>query len=132
MFELTDAIGQGDRQRALVALGALLDQRQSSVGVVMMLARHVRQLAVAQAGLQNRMPKGELGKLLGVPPFVVDKLATQARSFKATALDRAIRRLAEADFALKGGRPMLKTLGRDLGDRVVLDRLVAELLAMSG
>jgi DNA polymerase-3 subunit delta len=131
VFELTDAIGQGDRQRALVALGALLDQRQSSIGVVMMLARHVRQLALAQAGLDKRLPKGELGKLLGVPPFVVDKLATQARRFQPVALDRAIRRLAEADFALKGGRPMLKTLGRDLGDRVVLDRLVAELLVMS-
>ena len=131
VFELTDAIGEGDRTRALAALGALCDQRQSSIGVVMMLARHMRQLALAHAGQAERMPKGELIKLLGVPPFIVDKLTAQARRFSPAAFDRAFRRLAEADYALKGGRPMLKTLGRDLGDRVVLDRLVSDLLAMA-
>ena len=128
VFELTDAIGDGNRTRAMVALGALFDQRQSSIGVVMMLARHVRQLAAAREAMRQRVPNSELPRLLGVPPFIVDKLASQARRFSDDHIDRALRRLHEADFALKGGRPALKTLGRDLGERVILDRLVADLL----
>ncbi len=129
VFELTDAIGEGDRPRALAALGALTAQRQSSIGVVMMLARHVRQLVTAREGLRQRVPQGKMASLLGVPPFIADKLAAQARRFTEDDLDRALHQLHQADFALKGGRPALKTLGRELGDRIVLDRLVDDLLS---
>ncbi len=128
VFELTDAIGQGDRMRALTALAALFDQRQSSIGVVMMLARHVRQLVLANNAMRRRVPKSDMARALGVPPFIVDKLLGQARRFSPAALDRAMIQLAEADFALKGGRPLTKTLGRELGDRVVIDRLVNDLI----
>src|SRR5262249_26565094 len=46
VFELTDAIGAADRPRALAAVASLIDQRESAVGVVIMLARHIRQLAL--------------------------------------------------------------------------------------
>src|SRR5262245_16550892 len=46
VFELTDAIGAADRSRALAAVASLCDQRESAVGVVVMLARHVRQLTL--------------------------------------------------------------------------------------
>jgi DNA polymerase III subunit delta len=131
VFELTDAIGLGDRPRALTALAALFDQRQSAIGVVMMLARHVRQLAMAHASIQQRQPKAELARSLGVPPFIVDKIVAQARRMSAASLDRALSRLAETDYALKGGRPLMKTLGRDLGERILLGQVLDELLRAS-
>jgi DNA polymerase-3 subunit delta len=129
VFELTDAIGEGDRRRALTALAALFEQRQSPIGVVLMLARHVRQLAIASSALRDRLSKADVARELGLPPFIADKLVAQARRFAPEALDRALARLAETDFQLKGGAPMIKTLGRELGERVLLDRLVGELLA---
>ena len=130
VFELTDAIGDGDRVRALTALASLFDQRQSAIGVVIMLARHMRQLSATHEAVRARLPRRELPGAIGAPPFVVDRLMGQARRFPATAVDRSLCLLAEADFALKGGRPMTKTLGRELGDRIIIDRVVGQMLDM--
>jgi DNA polymerase-3 subunit delta len=135
VFELTDAIGAADRVRALAAVASLCDQRESAVGVVVMLARHVRQLSLLHALRAQNAPRGEWASRIGVPPFVIDKLLAQARSFAPAALASATRRLAEADRALKGDitldsrdatftGPQMKALGRDLGERVILERVV--------
>jgi DNA polymerase-3 subunit delta len=143
VFELTDAIGAADRVRALAAVGSLCDQRESAVGVVVMLARHVRQLALVHTLRAANTPRGEWASRLGVPPFIVDKVAAQARAYSPAALAAAIRRLAEADRALKGDQtlttdlhaftgPQLKALGKELGERVILERTVDEIVQLAG
>jgi DNA polymerase-3 subunit delta len=135
VFELTDAIGAADRVRALAAVTALCDQRESAVGVVVMLARHVRQLAALHGLRRQQVPRSDWARVLGVPPFIVDKLVAQAKSFRPDALATATRLLAEADRALKGditldgktatfSGPQLKALGRELGERVILEQVV--------
>jgi DNA polymerase-3 subunit delta len=144
VFELTDAIGAADRPRALAAVAALCDQRESAVGVVVMLARHVRQLSLVYTLRETNAPRPSWGQLLGVPPFVVDKLIAQARSYTPRALAAATQRLANADRALKGDitlssmittaasgvagggftGPQIKALGRDLAERIILERVV--------
>ncbi|MBV8762168.1 MAG: DNA polymerase III subunit delta [Deltaproteobacteria bacterium] len=135
VFELTDAIGAADRARALAAVAALCDQRESAVGVVVMLARHIRQLSLLHHMRTSQVPRGEWAGRIGVPPFVVDKLIAQARSYTPRALAAATRRLAAADRALKGDitltadtspftGPQMKALGRDLGERVILESVV--------
>ena len=128
VFELIDAIGAGDRRKALEAVAALFEHRQSAIGMVVMLARHVRQLATVRAGLARSASKGELARAAGVPPFIVDKLAVQARRFSEQSLDAALARAAEADVALKGFVPGTRILGRNLADRVIVERLVTSLL----
>ena len=128
VFELTDAIGAADRGRALGAVAALVDQRQSPIGVVSMLGRHIRQLSLYRAGMKSGMGKQELARLLAVPPFVVDKLGRQADRFPDAALDRAIAALSLADRALKGEREAGKTLGRGLTDRLLLEDVVQKLV----
>jgi DNA polymerase-3 subunit delta len=131
VFELTDSIGAGELDRALAAVAALCDQRQSAIGVIVMLARHMRQLGKAQVALHRGARKGELSRELGVPPFIADKIAGQSRRYSARAIGRALERLAEADRALKGYTQVTRTLGRDLGERVILDRVVTELVTLS-
>ncbi len=128
VFELTDAIGEADLPRALAAAVALCDQRQSAIGVVVMLARHMRQLGLCHAGRAERLPKGDLARLVGAPPFVVDKLVRQTARYSADAVERALVELSEVDRALKGQRPMSRTLGRDLTERVLLEGLVRDLV----
>ena len=143
VFELTDAIGAADRARALAAVAALCDQRESAVGVVVMLARHIRQLSLLHHMRTAQVPRNEWASRIGVPPFVVDKLIAQARSYTPGALASATRRLAAADRALKGDitlssdtspftGPQLKALGRDLGERVILESLVDGIVELSG
>jgi len=81
--------------------------------------------------------------MLGVPPFVVDKLIAQARSYSPRMLAAATQRLANADRALKGDitltstvtgasggasggftGPQIKALGRELAERIILERVV--------
>lgn len=145
VFELTDAIGAADRPRALAAVASLCDQRESAVGVVVMLARHMRQLSLVYTLRETNVPRPNWGQLLGVPPFVVDKLIAQARSYSPRALATATQRLANADRALKGDitltstitsagggaaggggftGPQIKALGRDLAERIILERVV--------
>lgn len=146
VFELTDAIGEGRLPAALAAVSSLCDQRQSAIGVIAMLARHVRQLALVHAGQARRASKGELAQLVGAPPFIVDKLAQQARRYAPGALAEAEALLTAADRALKGmpldpargetiegiSGTSVKTLGRQLGERVILERLVVEIVGLAG
>ncbi len=142
VFELTDAIGAVDRPRALAAVASLCDQRESAVGVVVMLARHVRQMAMLHKLRAANVPRPQWPQLVGVPPFVVDKLLAQARRYSPESLATATQRLAIVDRALKGDitlttqhlafgsaagtwtGPQMKTLGRELGERVMLERAV--------
>lgn len=149
VFELTDAIGAADRPRALAAVAALCDQRESAVGVVVMLARHIRQLSMLHTLRASNTPRPQWGSAIGVPPFVVDKLIAQARSYTPAALSIATQRLAMVDRALKGDitlsslpdpsgapaamftGPQIKALGRELGERVMLEHVVDGIVALA-
>src|SRR5690606_7831971 len=105
----------------------------SAVGVVVMLGRHVRQMALVHALRAAKEPRGAWASKLGVPPFIVDKIAGQAKAYSPTALATATQRLAMADRALKGDitlidtmftGPQIKALGRELGERVILEHVV--------
>ncbi|MGN6105438.1 MAG: DNA polymerase III subunit delta [Kofleriaceae bacterium] len=143
VFELTDAIGAGNRARALAAVASLCDQRESAVGVVVMLARHIRQMALVHALRAANTPRNEWGPKLGVPPFIVDKIASQARAYSPEALASAVRQLAFADRALKGDQtlttqlhpftgPQMKALGKELGERIILEHVVDEIVRLAG
>ncbi|NVB79393.1 MAG: DNA polymerase III subunit delta [Kofleriaceae bacterium] len=142
VFELTDAIGAADRPRALAAVASLCDQRESAVGVVVMLARHIRQLSLLHVMRTTNVPRPEWASRVGVPPFVVDKLVAQARSYTPDALAQATQRLATADRALKGDitlttqtspwtGPQLKALGRELAERVILEQVVDGIVGLA-
>ncbi len=142
VFELTDAIGSADRVRAMVAVASLCDQRESAVGVVVMLARHIRQLTLCHVMRDQNIPRSAWASRIGVPPFVVDKLTAQARSYSPAALATATQRLATADRALKGDitldirsapwtGPQLKALGRELAERVILEQVVDGIVGLA-
>lgn len=149
VFELTDAIGAADRGRALAAVSSLCDQKESAVGVVVMLARYVRQLSLLHVLRTGNVPRPQWAQVIGVPPFVVDKLMAQARAYTAEALALATQRLATVDRALKGDQtltsqpdaygaggmawtgPQMKTLGRELGERVMLEQVVDGIVALA-
>jgi DNA polymerase-3 subunit delta len=123
VFELCDAVSEGNRRRALVAVAKLMEQKESSVGVAIMLARHFRQVFLARELTERR--EGDLARALGVPPFAVDKLVAHGKRVSAQALPRAYRMLARADRDLKGSAKSA------LGERIILERLVSGLADLS-
>ena len=104
VFELVDAIGDRKPERALSLARSLLSAREEPLRINSMLARHVRQLLAMRAHLHLKTPQNELASAVGAPPFVVRKLAAQARRFRGAELERALARLSLADVELKSSR----------------------------
>ncbi|MEM1025146.1 MAG: DNA polymerase III subunit delta [Myxococcota bacterium] len=120
VFDLVDAIGTRDRAKAIELLHRLMNaQREPGLRLLAMVARHVRLLLRAQAHLASRGEPRELPSVLGLPPFLADKLARQARSFGRAQLVVGHARIKRADRLLKSSR---------LSDLRVMERLALELM----
>jgi DNA polymerase-3 subunit delta len=122
VFELCNAVGEGQRERALEALGSMLSARESGVRIVAMLARHVRQLWSAQTLMAKRASKFDVQQELGIPPFFVDGIMDQARRFDRAAFERMHGALYQADKLLKSSR---------LDDARLLEQLVLQLVPIT-
>jgi DNA polymerase-3 subunit delta len=118
VFELCNAVGQGNRARAFAALGSMLQAKESGVRIVAMLARHTRQLWTAHTLLAKRMSKYDLASALGVPPFFVDDIAQQAQRLDPATFRSWHSALFNADKNLKSSR---------LDDERILEGLILTL-----
>jgi DNA polymerase-3 subunit delta len=124
-FDLTDQLIARDRRRALDTLRKLLDDGAEPIALVGLLASNFHRLALAKDLMSRGAPNDEVFRLVPMPQGKrADFLAT-ARRADSEELARRIRRIAEADLAIKtslGG-------GGDRGARVQLEMLVCELSA---
>ena len=94
-FAIADLAIEGRRYEALEQLRFALDTGVAPVLIVSAFATGLRRLGkVAAAGGNTRD--------LGLPPWQVDKLRKQARSWNPARLSAALRSVAAADAAVKG------------------------------
>jgi len=127
LYELTDAISQRDRTRALLLLHGLLNAsdggEDAAVGHLYMLARTFRQmLIILEKNVRDsRAIWAVLWQGFRMPPFAAEDLIRQARRYKSRReLTRALRLVAKADLELRSS-PANKLL--------VLERLILALAA---
>jgi DNA polymerase-3 subunit delta len=127
LYELTDAISQRDRTRALLLLHGLLNAsdggEDAAIGHLYMLARTFRQmLIILEKNVRDsRAIWAVLWQGFRMPPFAAEDLIRQARRYKSRReLTRALRLVAKADLELRSS-PANKLL--------VLERLVMALAA---
>ena len=104
IFELTDAVGMGERDRALTVLARMFAETSAGeIGqanaALAMLIRQMRLVFVAKSAGGN---PSRIASMAGVPPFVARKLAGQARSIDDRRLRKAYAGLARLDRDLKG------------------------------
>jgi len=125
LYELTDAISQRDRTRALLLLHGLLNAsdggEDAAIGHLYMLARTFRQmLIILEKNVRDsRAIWAVLWQGFRMPPFAAEDLIRQARRYKSRReLTRALRLVAKADLELRSS-PANKLL--------VLERLVLAL-----
>lgn len=104
IFELVDAIGNGQPPKALALLEELLGRREEPIRINAMVARHFRLLLGARIHLYLGTDPGELPGILGVHPFVAKKLLSQCRRFRGRVLEDSLSRLTEVDYELKSSR----------------------------
>ena len=120
VFNFLDAVGDGDRLKAVVAGKKLLADGNPPEYLVHMLAWHYRQLIkgreLIDSGLSPQKAAEQMGKRY---PALRDKFARHIRRATEERLIRSMRTLSACDLELKRGR---------IPDGIVLDRLVLDLL----
>ena len=101
VFDFADAVGRNDRARALYCLANLLDQGQNEIGIIALVARHVRILRTMIEGLREGLSGARLASKAGVSPYFVRDYSDQARLWTPTKIDQTLEALFDTDRALK-------------------------------
>jgi DNA polymerase-3 subunit delta len=123
-FELTDRLIARDRRRALETLSKLLDDGAEPVMLIGLLASSYHRLALAKDLMSRGAAEQEVFRVVNMPFNQRKEFLATARRADSDELARRIRRIAEADLAIKTS---LGGSGR--GARVQLEMLVCELSA---
>ncbi len=117
IFELVDAIGNRDGEKALQMLHLLLEEMSFSQ-IYGMIIRQFRLILQAREILDAGGDVGDVTKTLHQHPFVAKKISMQARQFDFPTLESIYHKLLRIDVDSKTG-------GMD-GD-IAMDVLIAEL-----
>ena len=118
IFNLTDALSDGQTEKALQLVDTLISQRQPVQLIQFMLARHIRQLICAAE--LNRPEK--ISAELKVLPFVANRLASQSRRFSLSVLEELYASCFDTDMLVKTGQ---------LSDRLALETLLVKASEMA-
>lgn len=101
IFQWTEAVAGGDRIRSFELLASLLDQGQSEVGIVTLMARHVRLLIKIKRGQELGYTGARLAQYVQVPPYFLNNYLKQSGLWSIKKLEQVILTLNETDKALK-------------------------------
>ncbi len=114
IFQFVDALGAGDRGRALHLLEALLGTGEPPLRIVYMIRRQFRLLARARSLLDDGAPRPEVASTLKVPPFVARKIEEQTRKMGEEDLENALALVLDLERGLKGGSDLRDELQTEL------------------
>ena len=123
IFSLTDAVGNGERDRAVELTHALLSQGEEPIRIVAMLNRHLQLLLQAKALEPGHLSNAEMAKHLGVAPFFLQGYLDQARVSSSRALWAKLSAILRADASIK-------SRGRSQ-QRLILDMCLSDLASAS-
>lgn len=123
VFDLSDAFGKGDVGEALRLLRRLLAEGIAPLLILTMITRHFRQLWKAHELLRQRVPEKDMARRIGVNPYFLNGVLTQARQLPGDGFRGIFEALLATDLALKssGASPaaVLESLVLRLGSRQV-------------
>lgn len=101
MFDFNDAVGRGERGRALQLLGSLAADGTPPLVILSMLVRHFRTLwKIAELTAQGAA-RNEIQQQAGVNPYFLDNLTQQARRFPVARYPQVFERFLQLDLAFK-------------------------------
>lgn len=101
VFQLNDALGAKQYDKALTILADLLHMQEPVQVITASLGKYFRQLYAARVALEERRTADDVAALWKMHPFVASKLMGAARRVDGAWCRRALRRAAETDMVLK-------------------------------
>ncbi len=105
-FELTDAVVDGDRKKALNLLHRIFDNASEnpqtmSLMILGALASNYRKMLGAKELMKQNAPNSEVAKIVGMSPYVVGRFNERVRHLETKHILKGIQRIAVTDVALK-------------------------------
>jgi len=112
IFNLTDAIGHGDKVKALELLNRQLETGMQPIYLLSMIIRQFRILIQVKevAGEERFVNYNFVAKELGLHPFVVQKSIAQSKKYSFEELEKIYRGLQEVDLKLKTSKLSAESL----------------------
>ncbi len=120
IFDMVDAIGVKDRQKALALYNELQALREPPIRILFLIGRHMNLLLQIKDLKKRGADQKTMASKAGVPPFTIGKYLKQSGLYKTEQLKRALGRCIEADEAIKTGA---------LQDKMSVELLIFELTA---
>ena len=101
VFQMTDAIGTRDFDRAARVLGELFQMQEPAMRILYMLSRQMRQLYAARLLMERRGTAGDLARQWGIKPYPAQKLMDSARRFSLAWCRKAVAACAQTDLDMR-------------------------------
>lgn len=102
IWDLTDALGAGDRKAVFRHLEQLLADKTAPAAVFYSIARHMRQLAEVVEARERGEDPSAAAQALGMKPYPARKIAGQSSNFSSAGARRAVVILSDLDADIKG------------------------------
>lgn len=104
IWDLIDAINQGDKVKSMMILDRLSSQFVDVNYTLSMLARNLRLISLTKYLLDQKMDYREISSLLKVPPFTMPSLAKSASKYTNEKITTLYSKLSNLDFQIKIGK----------------------------
>lgn len=101
VYQMTDAISQGDYGQALQKLQQLLKMQQEPLGILGAIGGHFRRISTARTLQEHGRNATELAKLYGIQDYPARKSMEAARKFSAQLCRTAAELVLETDRKIK-------------------------------
>ncbi len=101
VFRMTDLLGSGSYEEALLTLQKLLKMQQEPIAILGAIGSHFRRLSTARTLLDNGRSSGEVMKLCGIADYPARKAMEAARRFQPAFFARAASLILETDYQMK-------------------------------
>lgn len=103
MFEMLDAIGVHNQDKALLLYHDLLALREPAMRVLYMLTRHFHILMQVSVLMSEGKDNKGMAAACGIPPFSVKKYAAQAGKYSYERLKNMVEKCQATDQGIKTG-----------------------------
>ena len=101
VFQMTDALSEGQYAEALLKLQQLLKMQQEPLAILGAVGGHFRRLSTARMLLDNGRSSAQLQKLYGIPDYPARKTMEAARRFRPEFCRKAAELVLETDYRMK-------------------------------
>ncbi len=103
VFDLSDAIMEGNKDKALMILSGLKEAKENAFTIIYLLHSGFDKMLQSKLMLKEGMTNFDIEKKLGLPKFICKKYIDGAKAFKEDFLVERVVRTSELDLSIKQG-----------------------------